>query len=307
MAKMHISKSINVKAPVEKVYEAISDFNHWAKWSPWLIQEPEATVNVAEDSKYYEWEGKRLGTGNMQITGESTNEWVDYDLTFLKPWKSTAKVRFELERDGEETKVTWLMDSGLPFFLFWMKKMMTAFIGMDYERGLNMLKDYAEDGEVHSKLDFKGETEFPGCKYVGIRTQTGLRNVGPAMQEDFGKMHSFFEQNKELIAGEPFSQYHKWDVVKEQVAYTSAFPVSEIPSDLPEGFVSGEIPATRVYTVAHKGPYAHLGNAWSTLYNMQRSKVFKSNKKINPFETYLNMPGEVPDNDLVSAVHFPVK
>ena len=40
---------------------------------------------------------------------------------------------------------------------------------------------------------------------------------------------------------------------------------------------------------------------------MQRSKTFKLNKRIDPFETYLNNPGEVPDRELVTEVHFPVK
>lgn len=307
MPKMHITRSTLIAAPIEKIYNTLVDFNHWTAWSPWLIQEPEATVKVSDDARSYEWEGDRIGSGNMKVISSSENRSIDYDLTFLKPWKSTAKVRFEMEPQGDKTKVTWLMDSSLPFFMFWMKNMMEAFVGMDYDRGLAMLKDYIEDGEVHSKLDFKGTSTYPGCTYVGIKTTCAMEKVGDEMKEDFTKIWNFFSDHKDIIAAEPFSIYHKWDMVKKQVTYTSGVPVKNIPSNLPNELITGEIPQTGVYTVGHTGPYAHLGNAWSTLYNMQRSKVFHTNKKISPFETYKNNPGEVSDNELVTEVHFAVK
>ena len=88
--------------------------------------EPETKVTVRSDAKYYEWEGDRVGSGNMKIIKEVENATVDYDLMFLKPWKSKAKVSFYLKPEGTSTSVTWTMDSSLPFFLFWMKKMTEA-------------------------------------------------------------------------------------------------------------------------------------------------------------------------------------
>ena len=307
MPTMHISKSIRINAPADQIFNKLNDFNTWQAWSPWLIMEPEANVTVSDDAKYYEWQGARTGEGNMQITSEDGNESMDLDLTFLKPWKSTAKVRFELKQNGEGTEVTWLMDSGLPFFLFWMKKMMTAFVGMDYERGLRMLKEYIEDGEVHSKLEFPGTSDYPGCKYIGIQTNCTIEEVGDKMGQDLEKIWGYLGDKNDLVAGDTLSIYHKWDMVNRQVSYTSAVPVSSVPSDLPAGMISGTIPQTSVHTLRHTGPYAHLGNAWSTLYTMQRNKEFKQNKKIDPFETYRNMPGDVPDNELITEVHFPVK
>lgn len=304
MPKMHIRKSIQIKAPAEKIFNKLNDFNHWTAWSPWLIQDPEAKVAVGDDAKYYEWEGPRVGSGNMTITGEKANEWIDYDLLFLKPWKSKAKVRFEIKPQSEGAEVAWLMDSSLPFFLFWMKKMMTALIGMDYQRGLNMLKDYIEDGEVRSKLDFKGESSYPGCTYIGIKTNCDMAAIGSKMEEDLGKLGGFLCDREDLIAGQPFSIYHKWDMVNNKVSYTSGIPVKKVPEDLPAGMFSSAIPATKVYTIAHTGPYLHLGNAWTTLYNLQRNKVFKQNKKVHPFEVYISDPEKVAENDLVTEVHF---
>lgn len=307
MPKMHVSKSVSINAPVEKILPAINDFSHWTAWSPWLIMEPEATVNVSDDKKYYSWQGKRVGEGEMKITNENSTKSIDYDLTFLKPWKSEAKVKFELQENGDSTHVTWLMDSSLPFFLFWMKKMMVAFVGKDYERGLNMLKDYVETGHVPSKLDFDGVSSYNGCDYVGIKSECSMKNMGPSMEKDFEKLGNWIKENSDLVADKPFSIYHKWDMVNEKVTYTSGIPVKSKPSSVPTGMTSGSIPSTSVYSISHTGPYRHLGNAWSTGFNMKQSKAFKMNKKVDTFETYVSDPAEVSENELITTVHFPVK
>ena len=307
MPKTHVSKSIEIQAPPEKVFNTLNNFNHWSPWSPWLICEPEAMVKVAEDAKFYEWEGKRIGSGNMQITAENPHSTIDYDLMFLKPWKSKAKVRFKLIPEGEHTRATWIMDSSLPFFMFWMKRSMEAFIGMDFDRGLNMLKEYIEDGEVKSELKFVGKGSYPGCNYVGIKRDCTVSEVGKLMSADFDQLKDLAHANEGSLAGEPFSIYHKWDPVKQRVSYTAGFPVDNLPQNLPAGMITGSIPATETYTLRHIGPYQHLGNAWTTLMMMQRGKEFKPKKGFHPFETYVNSPEEVPASELITDIHFAVK
>ncbi len=306
MPKMHVSRSATIAAPIDKIYTTLNDFNNWRAWSPWLIQEPEAKVTVADDSKSYGWEGNRIGAGEMKITSEEEKKSINYDLTFLKPWKSHAKVRFEFaEKDGG-VEVTWLMDSSLPIFMFWMKKMFEGFIGMDYERGLNMLKELMETGNVSSKVDIKGSTMFPGCKYVGVTTSCAMDEIGPKMEQDLAGLGKWAADNAEIVA-QPFTVYHKWDMVKKRVEYTSAIPVKEFPANLPSQYKKGELAEMHTYCVSHTGNYEHLGNAWSTGMNLQQNKAFKSSKKQHPFEVYVSDPVEVAPKDIVTEIHFPIK
>ena len=306
MPKMHVSRSVNIAAPIEKIYSTLNDFHNWEAWSPWLIMEEGAKLNIDEDGKHYGWEGERIGSGNMTVLREEENKRIDYDLIFLKPWKSKAKTWFEFEQAGEEVKVTWTMDSSLPFFMFFMKKMFEGFVGMDYERGLSMLKELSETGAVLSKLDLKGEGSFDGFDYVGITTECDMDQLGTKMEGDLTELGKWVPENAEASAP-PFTIYHKWDIVKKRVHYTSAVPVKEVPSDLPTKFKSGTMPNLRTYVVSHTGKYDHLGNAWSTVMNLQQNKAFKQNKKQHPFEVYVNDPSEVAEKDLVTEVHFPVK
>ncbi|MBX2816374.1 MAG: SRPBCC family protein [Saprospiraceae bacterium] len=305
MPKMHIDRKIEINAPAEKVRNVLADFHHWQAWSPWLITDPKARVKVRGDGKYYSWEGPRTGDGNMTITGES-DERIEYDLVFLKPWKSKAKVAFEISPKGEATIVSWLMDSSLPFFMFWMVKSMTAYVSSDYDRGLAMLKEYIEEGNIASKLHFLGESSFEGLQYLGYRTECSMDNMDKAMTADFERLQAYAEAHLDNVAAPPFSIYHTWDMVNRKSVYTAALPVHTIPSSL-GNMIHGSIPPTKVMTVQHVGSYKHLGNAWATLYMMQRGKEFKSVKQIHPFETYENMPGQVPEAELVTNVHFAIR
>ena len=49
-------------------------------------------VNVSADKRSYDWESKRIGSGNMKVVDHEENKSVKYDLNFLKPYKSHADV-----------------------------------------------------------------------------------------------------------------------------------------------------------------------------------------------------------------------
>jgi effector-binding domain-containing protein len=212
------------------------------------------------------------------------------------------------EKDGG-TEITWTMEGSLPFLFFWMKGMMTAFVGMDYLRGLGMLKDYVESGEVPCKLDFLGIKSWPGCRYIGVRCICAMSELGPQMEMNFGRLTAFIGERDLETSGAPLSVYHKWSITKGLAEFTSGFPVAEVPADLPADLVSGEIPAGSCYAVKHTGAYRHLGNAWAAgeMRARAKPKIFARNRKIDPFEVYENDPEEVPEREVVTVVHFPVK
>ncbi len=312
MPKLVVEKSIEIAAPPEKVFEIISDLGKWRPWNPWLITEPEAHVDVAADGKHYSWNGARTGSGEMRITAEQAPSSVDLELTFLKPFKSHAKVGFRVAPKDEGSSVSWTMHSSLPFFMFFMTNMMKTMIGMDYDRGLAMLKDYVETGMVASKIEDRGVSQYPGCKYIGIETECALDELGPRMAEDFKRLQQWLESSGNKASADAFSIYRKWDLSKGRAQYTCGIPLANLPSDVAAPFVTGEIPALKTHVLDHVGPYRHLGNAWSTGMQMARGKEIRVSKAHKPFETYaLNadgaLPGKASDKDTRTSLHFAVK
>lgn len=308
MPKTHVDRSIFIDQKPEEVFKIVSDFHTWSEWSPWTMLEPGVKISVSEDGKYYEWDGKIVGAGNMKITREEGCSTLYTDLTFLKPWKSHAKVNFIFKEEAGGTRIHWIMDSSLPFFMFWMKKMMEAWVGMDFDRGLRMLKDKMETGKVHSQLEFEGFREFNGCTYVGKRVNCSMEEIGPKMQEIFEEIMPYFMQShQEKMAGNAFSIYHKWQITKGMCDFTCAIPVNEVPDDLPAGYTVGKVPSTKVHVVKHTGFYDHGGNAWSASMMRQSNKLFKANKRIHPMEVYLNSPKNTPAENLQTEVWLSVK
>lgn len=309
MPKFTVQKQKLIQAPIEKVYDLVGDMSHWAKWSPWLISEPEAKVDVNNDGSQYAWSGHRVGEGKMLITNKTDKE-ISYDLTIIKPWKALSKVKMslkELDNSKKATQLTWEMEGSLPFFMFFYKKMMTKLIGMDYERGLNLLKDYAEDGKVHSTLNFHGVSTYSGCNYIGIKRKCSFEASAKFMKEDFTGLMSFARTDDNYSPEKAFTIYHKWDLSKGLVEYTAGVPYQTEPSNLEDQYFKSSIPKTKIYTIEHVGPYHHLGNAWSTLIAMQRNKEFKVVKGIHPFETYGNSPMDTDPKDLIARINFPIK
>lgn len=306
MPPIKVNRTITINAPKDEVAKVLSDFHTWPTWSPWLITEPDASVDIESDGKAYKWEGKRVGSGAMKIDKEEGNDAVYCDLQFIKPFKSKAKTHFELKENGTATDVTWYMDSSLPFFMFFMKKSMEAYIGNDYERGLTLLKDYVEDGDTHCKLNWIGEQSRKATKYIGITRECSTKEVSKLMPKDFEKIHTLSEKLG-VDMSQVFSQYHKFDMVKQKAKYTVALPVSAFPTNIEGGFITGELPATKTYVLEHKGPYRHIGNAWATMMTMTRSKEIKAKKSYHPIETYGNSPRDTHEHDLITHLHFAVK
>ncbi len=307
MPRTHAEKSITIAASAEKVKSVISNFNNWEPWSPWFILEQETKITISPDGKTHEWEGKRIGSGIIKVIKEGDSV-INYDLKFLKPWKSQAKTDFIVEKiDDNTTKLTWTMDGSLPFFMFWMKTMMERLIGMDYDRGLLMLKDYIEKGHVDAKLEFLGESNYAGCKFVGVKSECTIDTIGEVMSADFKKLMEFANANGDVVTDEVFSIYHKFDFNKNRVVYTSGVGVKEEQQNLPAGLFNDSLPATKIHTVRHIGPYELSGNGWSAIMSMDRAKEFKQNKKIPPMEFYRNSPMDTEPKDLISDICMAVK
>ncbi|MGC6421620.1 MAG: SRPBCC family protein [Flavobacteriaceae bacterium] len=211
MSTMKIEERILIKEKVSHIYPLLSDLHHWTTWSPWLLAEPDCKVHVSPSGDAYQWDGKIVGAGQMMLTEKSESyDYLAMDLQFLKPWKSFAKVAFHLEESTLGTVVRWTMESHLPFFLFWMKKSMTAYIHSDYQRGLRLLKDWIKTGKTQSELSFQGIKSLEAVSYVGLKRKTAIHEIGESMEKDFEQLMQYVHQDwKNLQVGAPFSIYHR--------------------------------------------------------------------------------------------------
>jgi carbon monoxide dehydrogenase subunit G len=146
-----VQRTASIKAPPEKIFALINDFDNWGAWSPYENKDPamKRTRGGADQGKgaVYEWEGnKDVGKGRMEITDTAPPSRVTIALDFVKPFEAHNKVDFTLEPKGEATHVTWALHGPAPYI----SKVMSVFVdmdrmvGKDFETGLTNLKAVAE-------------------------------------------------------------------------------------------------------------------------------------------------------------------
>jgi hypothetical protein len=148
----HIERSASIAAPPDSLYPRIANFHAWDAWSPWArldsrMKQEFGGVDGAVGSDYA-WTSAmdKVGQGRMTLTEAQPSSRVGIKLDFLKPFKSTSAVTFNLAPEGAGTKVTWAMDGPMNF----MSKFICLFMSMDktvggdFEKGLASLKRQAE-------------------------------------------------------------------------------------------------------------------------------------------------------------------
>jgi predicted transcriptional regulator YdeE len=310
---LNVSRSISIAQPVKSVRKNLTDFRQWPAWSPWLCQERDAHISFHGDSgeigSGYAWEGKRVGAGEMQLRAKSDKR-IDYELTFLKPWKSRAKVAFELEAQGKshskaETRVTWSMQSSLPFFLFFMRKSFENFVGMDYDRGLRMLKEQLESGKISSRIDLADDVRaLPGCYYIGQEGSSTLAEMAAVMGEVYVSLNQQVVDQGLEADGPAFCHYTRMDMMRDRWVYTMGIPVKA--TEATHGIAKRDDVSKCAY-VEHTGSYMHLGNAWATVFGAIRARQQKHDRRSGGFEIYRQAPSDETAGDAITDIYLPLK
>ncbi len=307
----NVKRTITVDKPTSVVFDLVQDFNKWTIWSPWLCLEPDAKVEVSgtgmEVNDTYFWEGKIVGSGIISHTTIVPMDSLVQDIKFLKPFESKSIVYWNFTSvDDSTTSVTWGMKGEMPFLLRFMTKMMEPMVGMDYERGLKMIKDYAEKGYVASEVSIDGIVETPSFKFIGKKTACEMKEVGTSMSADFGDIREWADNNN-IAYKTALSIYHKFDFMTGECEYTAALPVRADVS-IGEDYYEGEIPIVKALKITFKGDYEHLGNAWAAGMSYMQANKLEENKEVAPFEVYITDPQkEADERNWITEVYIPIK
>lgn len=306
--KYHVERSITIDAKPEKVLPLIENFHNWNKWSPWTIVDPDHKSSVdgtaGQVGHKMSWDGEIVGSGAMDIE-KIEGDTIYHNLEFFKPFKSKAKSSFIVEEDGDKTKITWTMDSSLPWFMFFMLGMMKAWIGMDYDRGLTMIKALVEKGTVNATTTNEGMVDFKGFSYVGLKGSATKDNMPKEMSAQFEKLMNDLEKVG-AKAEKWIAIYTKVDMKTQTFTWIAAASDEDLKGkNMPQEYTTGEIPSQKMLKIQHKGSYNFLGNAWSMGMMYLQAKKIKQNGK--PFELYVNNPQTTKEDDLMTEIYFPVK
>jgi len=148
-----VKKTTVINCPPEKVFDHVADLNHYHAWNPWARTEPAAAHKVEGAPKQpghkYSWEGKKIGVGSLTLGKATPGKSVDFDLRFIKPFKSQADDLWSFEAKDGGTLVTWHNKGPLSYPMArMMGPMIKGQLNKQFEEGLRNLKQLCETGKV---------------------------------------------------------------------------------------------------------------------------------------------------------------
>ena len=137
---------------------------------------------------------------------------------------------------------------------------------------------------------------------LSIRTRASVQELPQVLGQAFGAIAQYLCDLDEQPAGPPFTAYYNMDM--QDLDIEIGFPLSKKLGGK-DIIQAGEIPAWKIATCVHIGPYSDMPPAYTAL-----SEWIKENgyRVIGvAYEIYLNDPGQTQPQELMTQIVFPLK
>lgn len=288
-------RSILIHADRTTVYEILADFNRMIEWSPWAKLDPNCTYEYAgkagEVGHSYTWKGnKDVGSGKMILTQVIPNEKLSFDLKFLEPFESESNGDWILKDSANATLLSWTFHTRYSFvssiFMFFMD--MDKMLGADYEKGLESLKEIAENSKPAYVVK---EVPFSPTTYIGKRVQLPFKQVDSSFFAlTYTELGAAMKKNKAQMTGAPVSITYSWNMETQMVDIAPAFPVASEKGNW-SGFDVIKINDTKALCIEYYGPYNQTEKAHAAMDKYIQANGLNVQEYV--IEEYVTDPGEV--------------
>lgn len=322
-SKVHVERSLTIKAPPELIFSEVNNLKNWAHWSPWLRLDPAMKMSYEGPEEgvgaKYSWQSEhpKVGDGSMWIIESKPAELVltQMDMGDMGRPKGTYK----LEKNGDETKVTWIMDAdgeGIPWSMYVPSKFFNLFmddmLGPMFEAGLKNM-----DSVATALLNEQGASPQAGGNYevkevnvvskpiLSIREKCQSKQIGEKLAELYGEMMKYAEASGMKISEPPYAVYHSFDPSPEGTTDLEAAVVFDKPGKSQGRIKAGVRMECKALRCSFYGPYEMTAQAHEAI------QAYAQEKNIRfagpPWEVYVTDPtNEKDSNKWLSEVYYPI-
>ena len=313
-SKVHVERTTTVNAPAATLYALTNGFRGFNRWSPWHERDPNAQYSFEGPETgvgaKMSWTSDvpEVGNGSQEIVSSQPNKRVDAHLDFGD--QGTAESFFTYETQGDQTKVTWGFDTDLGSNLIarYMGLMFDKWIGPDYEKGLNNLKQVAES---MPKVDFSSlkpeilDMEPIMVAFISAESPPDSESISTALGASYGKIIEFMQANSLQPTGMPITINTNYG--GDVFAFDAAIPVASEPVELDESseVKFGKTPSGKSLRFIHPGPYAGMTESYGKIQAYLEVHVWETAER--SWAQYTNDPGSTPEAELETHIYFPVK
>lgn len=260
-----VSRSISIAQSPDVVRSIITDYHAFHdQWSPWTEKDPAMQVTYTGEpgqvGHHYTWNGnKDVRSGAMTIASFS-GDTIYEDLDFGDG--NPAGLNFVVHPRGDSTDVTWTVGFDVsfgrrPFMLF---LPMDKWMGADFERGLNRLKQAAESRQMQSAGMQVEEVDWKEVVYAGKRASMKVNEMSAFFGSTLGALMSD-PVVKPMSA--PTAIYFSMDPQNMTADFALCVAVAE--NTKIKNWESWQLPAGKALKVAYYGPYQGIGSAHAVI------------------------------------------
>lgn len=162
-----VTRSVEIDAPPEVVFELLNGFTRFNEWSPWAGLDPDARYELEGPASgvgaVQRWmsEQRQVGSGRQEIRVSEPYRLIEIDLRFSGFEAARNTSRFELEPRAGGTRLTWAYESEVGsnllgrYFLLLLDRMG----GDQYQQGLLRLKALVEREAKAGRPDSSVDTQ----------------------------------------------------------------------------------------------------------------------------------------------------
>jgi|GEM_PF-347179 DNA gyrase inhibitor len=303
-------RSTVFKAPPEKIFPYLSQFKLGSEWSPFEKVDPNMKKEIIGTDgtvgAKMNWEGnKDAGSGQLEFLKIQPNEFVEMRLQMIKPFPAENLVRYELKKEGDGTKFTWIMSGENGFFGKLMTVMIDceAMIGGQFEKGFENLKPIVDGPQAVAGTGLNENPEvrtFPAMHYVYVE------KIGPFMETAKGTWGEFQKSAKEIASKNKMTGAMALYKMQPQMLYRAGASLEAKPASLPAGFQYTHFEGGKYTVFTLKGSYAQLPVVMGRVMELVKEKNIQVSDNFF-IENYANDPATTPEDQLITEIMIPTK
>lgn len=146
-----VARSLQIKAPPEKIFPLISNLKLYNTWNPYARKDANIKLtysgpNEGTGARFLFDGNKDAGKGSIEVVKAVVPSQVQMRLMMAEPFPIDNLVTYSVTAKGADSEVTWSMEGPVPFVakIAHLVMNMDKMIGADFETGLASLKTLAE-------------------------------------------------------------------------------------------------------------------------------------------------------------------
>jgi len=308
-----IAVTQEIDAHPATVFALVNDFRRFALWAPLTEVDPNVRILYSGNSRgvgsTMSWDGAIAGSGRQSIADSRPYEHVMMVLSPGEPGE--AKSWFDLVPGTGTTIVTWGFeaDYGMNIVGRYFASMLGSVVARDYQNGLLNLKELAESLPSADFSDIEIEhivVEAMQIAYLPTSSRPEPSAISEAMGKAYFDILNFIDEYDLRDAGAPLSITRTFS--GSRLLFDAAIPVTGVSEATPRDGASVKLGFTYegpVIRVKHVGSYRLLAathrkiSAYLAAHGIERNG--------DAWESYVGDPGDVPEEELLTYVYYPVR